>query len=104
MSRSNWNFPFVLTALPPLLLASLAGCGAPQAPAGAGKAAALVPSGGQVEVKEADHVEVSAPYTDFPDYPTMGVWPDAYYITFNMFAGGTTFSGAKACAYDRTKI
>lgn len=24
-------------------------------------------------------------YTNFPDYPKLGVWPDAYYITFNMF-------------------
>src|SRR5216683_1590952 len=43
-------------------------------------------------------------YTDFPDYPKMGVWPDAYYITFNMFAGGTTFNGGEVCAYDRTKM
>ena len=42
--------------------------------------------------------------TDFPDYPKMGVWPDAYYATFNMFAGGTTFSGGKVCAYDRTRM
>jgi len=43
-------------------------------------------------------------YTDFDDYPKMGVWPDAYYETFNMFAGGTTFAGADACAYDRTAM
>jgi hypothetical protein len=36
-------------------------------------------------------------YTDFDDYPKMSVWPDAYYETFNMFAGGTTFAGADAC-------
>src|SRR5438552_7567845 len=42
--------------------------------------------------------------TDFPDYPKMGVWPDAYYITFNIFANGSTFSGARVCAYDRTKM
>ena len=42
--------------------------------------------------------------TDFPDYPKMGVWPDAYYITFNIFANGATFSGARACAYDRAKM
>lgn len=42
--------------------------------------------------------------TDFPDYPKMGVWPDAYYITFNIFANGSTFSGARACAYDRSKM
>src|SRR5260370_6259732 len=34
----------------------------------------------------------------------MGVWPDAYYETFNMFAGGTTFAGADACAYDRAAM
>jgi len=36
----------------------------------------------------------------FPDYPKMGVWPDAYYETFNMFTGNS-FSGSKLCAYDR---
>ena len=41
----------------------------------------------------------------FPDYPKMGVWPDAYYITFNMFnSGGNTFLGGKACAYDRSRM
>jgi hypothetical protein len=39
----------------------------------------------------------------FPDYPKMGVWPDAYYETFNMFTGNT-FSGSKLCAYDRSKM
>ncbi len=43
-------------------------------------------------------------YTDFDDYPKMSVWPDAYYETFNMFAGGTTFVGADACAYDRNAM
>jgi hypothetical protein len=42
--------------------------------------------------------------TDFTDYPKIGVWPDAYYTTFNVFANGSTFSGAKVCAYDRTKM
>src|SRR5258708_4060068 len=27
----------------------------------------------------------SFPYSNFDDYPKMGVWPDAYYETFNMF-------------------
>jgi Fibronectin type III domain len=40
--------------------------------------------------------------TVFPDYPKLGVWPDAYYITFNMFTN--TFQGAKACAYDRAAM
>lgn len=40
----------------------------------------------------------------FPDYPKLGVWPDAYYTTFNIFNNGTTFAGAKLCAYDRTAM
>src|SRR4029077_15612273 len=24
-------------------------------------------------------------YANFPDYPKLAVWPDAYYISFNMF-------------------
>jgi hypothetical protein len=44
-------------------------------------------------------------YTDFPDYPKMGVWPDAYYITFNMFKPhGNKFDGAALCAYDRAAM
>src|SRR5947209_3514310 len=40
-------------------------------------------------------------YADqFPDYPKLGVWPDAYYISFNIFNNGTTFAGSKICAYD----
>ena len=42
--------------------------------------------------------------TQFPDYPKLGVWPDAYYISFNIFNGGTTFAGSKACAYDRAAM
>lgn len=42
--------------------------------------------------------------TQFPDYPKLGVWPDAYYISFNIFNNGSTFAGAKVCAYDRTKM
>src|SRR5713226_6397857 len=42
--------------------------------------------------------------TQFPDYPKLGVWPDAYYITFNIFNNGATFAGAKLCAYDRAAM
>src|SRR6266849_126293 len=42
----------------------------------------------------------SFPYSNFNDYPKMGVWPDAYYTTFNMFSGNT-FVGGQVCAYDR---
>lgn len=40
--------------------------------------------------------------TQFPDYPKLGVWPDAYYITFNMFT--SSFVGPKVCAYDRARM
>jgi len=44
-------------------------------------------------------------YNNFPDYPKLGVWPDAYYTTFNMFNNaGTQFLGPQACAYDRAKM
>jgi len=43
--------------------------------------------------------------TQFPDYPKMGVWPDGYYTTYNMFnAAGTMFLGAKVCAFDRARM
>jgi hypothetical protein len=44
-------------------------------------------------------------YSSFPDYPKMGVWPDAYYETFNFFdSTGTTFLGGEDCAYDRNSM
>jgi hypothetical protein len=44
-------------------------------------------------------------YNNFPDYPKLGVWPDAYYTTFNMFNNaGTQFLGPEVCAYDRAKM
>ena len=42
--------------------------------------------------------------SDFPDYPKLGVWPDAYYMTFNDFANGGRFVGPEVCAYDRAKM
>src|SRR5271155_1028475 len=45
------------------------------------------------------------PMNNFPDYPKLGVWPDAYYFTFNNFnITGTAFVGANACAADRSKM
>jgi hypothetical protein len=46
----------------------------------------------------------SFPYADFPDYPKLGIWPDGYYLTVNLFAGGSTFSGAGVAALDRAKM
>ena len=42
-------------------------------------------------------------YNYFDDYPKMGVWPDGYYETFNMF-NGNTFMGADVCAYNRAAM
>jgi hypothetical protein len=39
-----------------------------------------------------------------PDYPKLGVWPDAYYVTANNFPGGGSFVGALTCALDRAKM
>lgn len=42
--------------------------------------------------------------SDFPDYPKLGIWPDAYYMTTNLFANGSTFEGAGVAALNRTAI
>lgn len=42
--------------------------------------------------------------TQFPDYPKLGVWPDGYYISYNIFNNGVTFAGSKVCAFDRTSM
>ncbi|MEO8927731.1 MAG: hypothetical protein ABI306_11275 [Caulobacteraceae bacterium] len=42
--------------------------------------------------------------TDFDDYPKFGVWPDGYYVTYNIFANGQNFIGAKLCALHRAKM
>lgn len=42
--------------------------------------------------------------TDFNDYPKMGVWRDAYYITYNMFRRGRTFVGNRVCAFERDRM
>jgi hypothetical protein len=40
----------------------------------------------------------------FNDYPKMGVWPDAYYITYNMFRNGSSFQGNTVCAFERAQM
>ena len=42
--------------------------------------------------------------TQFNDYPKMGVWPDGYYISYNIFNNGQTWAGSKVCAFDRTAM
>jgi len=39
----------------------------------------------------------------FNDYPKLGMWPDAYYASYNMFTP-TSYAGAKACAYKRSAM
>src|ERR1051325_11814173 len=41
---------------------------------------------------------------NFNDYPKMGVWPDAYYITYNMFRNGASFVGKQVCAFERAQM
>jgi hypothetical protein len=44
-------------------------------------------------------------YANFPDYPKLSVWPDAYYLTVNQFnAAGTTFLGANVAALNRAQM
>ena len=39
-----------------------------------------------------------------PDYPKVGVWTDAYYVTTDSFPNGGFFTGAESCAMDRTNM
>lgn len=44
-------------------------------------------------------------YNALDDYPKIGLWPDGYYFTFNMFnLNAGTFLGGKICAMDRVKM
>lgn len=43
--------------------------------------------------------------SNFYDYPHLGVWPDAYYMSMNVFnAAGTSYLGPQAFAFDRAKM
>jgi hypothetical protein len=46
---------------------------------------------------------------NLPDYPKLGVWPDAYYVTDNSYAfssttGSGTYVGTRYCAFDRAAM
>src|SRR6476659_3783421 len=41
---------------------------------------------------------------NFNDYPKLGVWTEAYYITYNMFRNGSSFIGNQVCALERDKM
>jgi hypothetical protein len=45
-------------------------------------------------------------YGQFVDYPKIGVWPDAYYATYNTstFASGNPYIGPKVCALQRSAM
>jgi hypothetical protein len=51
-------------------------------------------------------------YPVMDDYPKMGVWPDGYYVSFNMYNEYTgpdgqltsQFLGSRACVYDRKSM
>lgn len=38
------------------------------------------------------------------DYPKFGLWPDAYYMSVNMFSNNTTFNGVRVYALDRAQM
>jgi hypothetical protein len=38
------------------------------------------------------------------DYPKFGVWPDAYYMSVNMFSNNTTFNGVRVYALPRNAM
>lgn len=40
---------------------------------------------------------------NFNDYPKLGTWPDAYYISFNIVSN-SGFVGPRACAFDKAKM
>ncbi len=42
----------------------------------------------------------------FNDYAKMGIWPDAYYLTYVLFAplGGKGYFGPQVCGYDRAAM
>ncbi len=41
-------------------------------------------------------------YPQFNDFPKVAVWPDAYYVSYNMFT--STFQGSTVCAIDRARM
>jgi hypothetical protein len=43
-------------------------------------------------------------FSDFNDYPKVGVWSDGYYFTFNMFDANDQAIGGKICAVQKKKV
>ncbi len=45
------------------------------------------------------------PNKNYPDYPKMGVWPDAYYLSMNQLSNNNfSFLGAEVCALKRAAM
>jgi hypothetical protein len=42
--------------------------------------------------------------TAMNDYPKIGVWPDAYYLSFNMFVAGSAWGGVEVWALNRDRM
>lgn len=40
--------------------------------------------------------------SNFPDYPHLGVWPDGYYLSVNMFQNGSSYVGPQPFVFDRS--
>lgn len=50
-------------------------------------------------------VQVDPANTSFlGDYPKFGLWPDAYYLSVNLFSNNTTFNGVRVYALDRAAM
>jgi uncharacterized protein DUF4214 len=50
-------------------------------------------------------VQVDPTNTNFiGDYPKFGLWPDAYYLSVNLFSNNTTFNGVRVFALDRSQM
>ncbi|MFB3915765.1 MAG: hypothetical protein ACE14M_03490 [Terriglobales bacterium] len=44
------------------------------------------------------------PFSDYNDYPKLGVWPDGYYLSVNRFDASDNWVGTSACAMDRASM
>lgn len=43
-------------------------------------------------------------FTEMPDYPKLAVWNDGIYMSTNRFAGGSSYSGIGAAAFDKAAM
>ena len=50
-------------------------------------------------------VQVDPAHTNYlGDYPKFALWPDAYYLTMNLFQNNSTFNGVRVYALDRASM